>query len=393
VPVLLLFVGTAVPVALSLALVSVDIAAIAALILLRHIPLATRGLVFAAGIIFVSVIAIVASQIFAATPSIVDAQGKPVPGSIATLEKVNLNGSEQWITIRGRDINNPVLLYLGAGGPGAGGFATRPMFEPLEGYFTIVAWDEPGTGKSYGAVPMNALTKRRFVDDAYALTQLLRERFRQDKIYVYGVSWTSILGIWLVQEYPDLYHAYIGNGQMVNTTENDVMGYELALRYASERGDTATVETLTRNGPPPYEGDGMAFRYVAFLDVLNDYMGAPRYTLVVPLMPLFAPEYGHVDKVNHLRGLIESFTVVYPQLRDLDFRTQAARLDVPVYLFAGRNDVNAMSSLAEEYFNVLRATRKEIIWFEAGHGLSDENLDQFVDSMINKVLADTLPAH
>ncbi len=191
------------------------------------------------------------------------------------------------------------------GGPGGGGFATRSLFEPLEKDFVVVSWDEPGTGKSYHAVPMAELTTQRFIDDAHALTLYLRDRFHQDKIYVYGVSWTSILGVWLVQQYPELYHAYIGNGQMVNTTQNDIMGYELALDYLAKQGDTAALADLRRNGPPPYRGEGMLGKYVAFLDVLNNIMGSPRYTVIVPIIPFIAPEYGLVDKINHTRGLIE----------------------------------------------------------------------------------------
>lgn len=341
------------------------------------------------GMILVTILAIIASQVFAATPPIMDANGKPLSNSIATLEKVNLNGSEQWITIRGQDVNKPILLNLGMGGPGGGGFATRSLFEPLEKDFVVVSWDEPGTGKSYNAVPFSELNKQRFVEDAHALTLYLRERFHQDKIYVYGVSWTSILGVWLVQEYPELYHAYIGNGQMVNVIRDDVMGYELALSYSVERGDAKMAETLQRNGPPPYTGEDMLDKYVAYLDVLNDYMNSPRYTVIVPIVPFIAPEYGFVDKINHTRGLIRSFEVVYPQLQDVDFTTQAAKLDVPVYIFAGRNDVNAMSSLVEEYFNILEAPHKELIWLNGGHGLDGSNLGQFVDVMVNQVLVES----
>jgi pimeloyl-ACP methyl ester carboxylesterase len=81
--------------------------------------------------------------------------------------------------------------------------------------------------------------------------------------------------------------------------------------------------------------------------------------------------------------------VVYPQLQDVDFKTQAAKLDVPVYIFAGRNDVNAMSSLVEEYINLLEAPHKELIWLNGGHGLDGSNLGQFVDVMVNKVLPET----
>ena len=389
-PVILLPVSTSVPV---WAWIPLGIADVALIILqFRVVPVwrgVTVGLV---GMGLVSLFAIIASQFFAATPPIRDANGQPIPGSIAILEKVNLNGSEQWITIRGQDASKPILLNLGMGGPGGGGFATRSLFEPLEKDFVVVSWDEPGTGKSYSAVPISTLTPQRFVEDAHALTLYLRERFHQDKIYVYGVSWTSILGVWLVQQYPELFYAYIGNGQMVNTTENDVMGYELALDYLTKRGDTKTLETLHRNGPPPYSGEHVVGRYVAYLDILNEIMGTPRYTLIVPIVPFIAPEYGYVDKINHTRGLIESFGVVYPQLKNLDFVTQAAKLNVPVYIFAGRDDVNAMSSLVERYFNVLEAPHKELIWLDGGHGLGSENIDQFVDVVVNNVLAQNQPS-
>jgi hypothetical protein len=120
-------------------------------------------------------------------------------------------------------------------------------------------------------------------------------------------------------------------------------------------------------------------------------MGLPRLTVIVPIVPFFASEYGYVDKINHTRGLIESFDAVYPQLRDLDFITQAAVLDVPVYIFVGRNDVNAMYSIVEQYYDVLEAPSKELIWLEGGHGLDGSNLGQFVDVMVNKVLAETYP--
>jgi len=365
------------------------VADIAVLILLFTSP---KGISLGlAGVLVVSVVAVIASQIFAATPPIVDENGKPIPGSIATLEKVNLNGTEQWISIRGHDTTKPILLHLGMGGPGGGGFATRSLFTPLEEDFVVVSWDEPGTGKSYNAKPISELTTRGFINDAHALTLHLRERFHQEKIYVYGVSWTSILGVWLVQEYPDLYYAYIGNGQMVNTTHNDLMGYELALETLAEKGDTQTLDTLRRNGPPPYKGADMLGKYVAYLDTLNEYMNAPRYTVVVPIIPFIAAEYSYVDKINHTRGLVDSFPVVYPQLENLDFKTQAAKLEVPVYIFAGRDDVNAMSSLVEEYFNLLEAPRKELIWLQGGHGLDGGNVHQFVDVMVNQVLVETYP--
>lgn len=333
------------------------------------------------------------SQWHASTPPILGANGQPLPGSIATLEQVTLNGSQQWITIRGKNVHSPVLLYL-MGGPGAGGFPSNQGFlAPLEDHFVVVNWDQPDTGKSYNAVPVATLTPQRYVEDAYALTQMLRARFHQDKIYVLGSSWGSILGIWLVQQHPELFYAYVSHGQMVNTTQNDIMGYRLAIDYATRHGDTNTVEKLRHNGPPPYVGNGMAWKYADYLSVLYDYMG-DNFWLTVLLGPQIAPEYGMLDKVNWDRGFFEVFPQVYPQIANLDFTTQASTLQVPVYFLVGRQDVSAMSSLTERYYQVLQAPHKELIWLQSGHGnMTEADFQQFVNVMVNHVLKQTWPGH
>jgi pimeloyl-ACP methyl ester carboxylesterase len=264
--------------------------------------------------------AMVGSQWHASTPPILGANGQPLPGSIATLEQVTLNGSQQWIIIRGTNIHNPLLLHL-SGGPGNSDLSIfRNLMAPLEDHFVVVNWDQPGAGKSYGAMPMATLTPQRYVSDAHALIQLLRTRFHQDKIYLLGSSWGSILGIWLVQQYPNLFYAYIGDGQVVNMKEDSVMSYQFALQYAAERGDTATVDTLRHNGSPPYVGDGMISKYTVYLNVLNTYMAqhaaAPKITPVDAL----ASEYGLLDRVNYLRGS-DVLTVMIPQEQGFDFAT------------------------------------------------------------------------
>jgi pimeloyl-ACP methyl ester carboxylesterase len=396
-PVMLLFIATSVPLQISIALALVDLAIVIALFGGER-PLWVVGAA-ALGILVVSILAICLSQAYASTPPITDADGYALPNSVASLEKVELGGSEQWITIRSKNTHNPVLLFL-AGGPGGSELVwTRKYLADLEDHFVVVNWDQPGSGKSYNAVPIASLTPERIVSDAYALTQLLCQRFQQDKIYLTGESGGTIWGIMLVQQHPELFHAWVSaGGQMVNTTENDIMGYEFALQLAAERGDTATVEALRRNGPPPYVGSDMLLnRYMPYLSVLNGYMYSHAQGDGVEgnrmLDVILGTEYGLVDKVNWFRGLIDTFTVLYPQLEALDFTTQAAELEVPVYFMEGRWDVNAMASLVERYHNLLQAPHNDLIWFEhSGHTPLYEESRRFVDVTVNTVLAQTQPA-
>jgi hypothetical protein len=69
------------------------------------------------------------------------------PNGIDSLEPVRIGGIDQWIQVRGQDVNNPILLVI-HGGPG---FAFIPMagaFQgPWEKYFTVVQWDQRGGGR------------------------------------------------------------------------------------------------------------------------------------------------------------------------------------------------------------------------------------------------------
>ena len=97
-------------------------------------------------------ILITLSQFVAHTPQILDPSGKVQANSIAELSKVELNGHQEWITIRGKNRSNPVLLFL-AGGPGGTQMAaTRYALAGLEEHFVVVNWDQPGSGKSYNAI-------------------------------------------------------------------------------------------------------------------------------------------------------------------------------------------------------------------------------------------------
>ena len=391
-PVVLLFFTTSVAVWIAWSLL---VAHVGIIIAMLHFQKSLANMLTGmGGLLLVSVLAVFLSQHFASTPPITDEDGNVVPGSIATLEGVDLNGSTQWMTIRGHSEDLPVLLFL-SGGPGGSELAmTRRYLAELEAHFIVVNWEQPGAGKSYNAVSRDQLTPERFVEDGHALTLYLRERFDADKIYIFGESWGSILGVWMVQQRPDLYHALVTTGQMVAPVENDIQMYEFALDRATEQGRTDLVETLRGNGPPPYDRGSLLGRFQAMNGVVNDYMHAHAHGEGTGHNLLFdsmgAPEYGLLDKVYWGLSLLNTFPHVYSQLNDVDLREQALTLDVPVYFIKGRWDINASNALAEEYFQLLDAPHKEWFWFEdSAHTPSWDEPAHFTHVMVETVLVQT----
>jgi pimeloyl-ACP methyl ester carboxylesterase len=390
-PIVLLPFITSVPIVLCVLLVLADGG-----LLLGAIRAGSGGtrLALLGGMVVVSLIAVPLSQWYASTPPITGPDGRPLAGSVAELRAVELNGRKQWVTIRGQDTSKPVLLFL-AGGPGGSQLAaTRRNLAPLEEHFVVVNWDQPGAAKSYRAANFAQLTPEQYMADGEALTEYLRERFGQDKIYLFGESWGTLLGVWLVQRHPESYHALVSSAQVVDFLGTDTFCYETALQIAEERGDTGKAEALRRQGPPPYYGQGVAKKAAEYLMYLSSYMNAnPEiHSNYNTLADLAAPEYGLYDKVNYVRGLLQTMEVLWPQLWEVDLREQAPRLEVSVYLLEGRHDVNTPPALAEDYLSRLEAPRRELIWFEhSGHSPWVEEPERVIEVMVHTVLGQSTP--
>lgn len=336
----------------------------------------------------------------ASTPPILGENGEPLPGSIAQLEKVRLGGKEQWILLRGYSVDRPVILYL-SGGPGQSDLPySRVLFEDLSRHFVVVSWDQRGTGKSYAALdPTASLTLDQAIADTIELTQYLRDRFGEQKIYLLGESWGSTLGVLAAQRRPDLYYALIGSGQMVSQRETDRRIYQDLLALAAQENDTALATKLQSYGEPPYSDIPYANAFV-----LGQYNRLyPPYTppqsyiqrgTAANLGPwgIFGREYNLVEKVNVLRGLIDMFSILYPQLQTLDFRQTVTQLEVPVYLLDGTAELKGRRDLALEWFEQLQAPHKQRFVFEnAAHSVAFEQFEALSKLMVDTVLPETYP--
>jgi pimeloyl-ACP methyl ester carboxylesterase len=340
---------------------------------------------------------ILGSQWRAHTPPILNVEGEALEGSIASLEKVKLGGVDQWLIIRGQDTNNPVMLFL-SGGPGASEAARVLRFnQELEQHFTVVIWEQRGCGKSYPSInPKSDLTLEQYKADVIELSELLRTRFNQEKIYLVGHSWGTIIGAMAAQSRPDLFHAYVGTAQMVDVLETDLLIYDMVMEHSNKTGNIAFVKTLETQGKPPYLGKSPIQPYstlfgkeYAIFEVPNIKNEDYRRNGDILMLMLKQPEYGWMDRIYYLLGLMNTFNVVYPQLQDLDLRETTTQFELPVYIVLGRHDMNNPSQIPEDYFTQIDAPSKQLIFFEdSGHGMIWEEAAKFHDLMINDVLAE-----
>jgi pimeloyl-ACP methyl ester carboxylesterase len=293
-----------------------------------------------------------------------------VQRGISEKTRVGINGVEQGMFIKGRDRSNPILLWL-HGGPGMPDyFLTRQYPIRLEDLLTVVWWEQRGTGLSYDAhIPPGTMTAEQFVLDTLAVTNHLRERFDQDKIYLLGHSWGSYIGIQAAARAPQLYHAYVGMAQMVYQLESEKLAYDHMLSEYTHRGDLGMVRDLQK--APVSMSEGTPQAYLRLRDKAMHRLGiGTTHDMKSVITGIFLPswrfpEYTLNEKIHLWRG--RSFSRgfgLWDRFIRVDLRTAFPTLELPVYFLHGVYDYTCSFTLALDYFRRLTAPVKGFYRFE-----------------------------
>ncbi|MFC2105846.1 alpha/beta fold hydrolase [Candidatus Bipolaricaulota bacterium] len=336
------------------------------------------------------------------TPPIVDADGNAIPGSIAVIETVTLGGVEQTITLRGVDTTKPVLLFL-HGGPGmpSSPWATwNNVHADLEEEFVLVHWDQRGAGKSYSAdLTADDMHVSNFVSDTLELTDILRKRFDQRKIFLWGHSWGSGLGFETLRVNSEPYYAYIASAVRPDWHSTQELGYEKVLGIALRERDAEAIEALESIqpfDPANLEHVGLRGQYLSQYLVGDFHMEGLEDAWLDYVFSDSSPEYPASLIDQTMAGMeftdqtigLEVMTNGYDHYADFPVST------IPVYFVHGRYDYQCPGELAEIYYGALRAPVKEFIWFEnSAHDVYYDEPDRFNQELIriaNEVLT-TLP--
>jgi pimeloyl-ACP methyl ester carboxylesterase len=334
--------------------------------------------------------------------------GKPEPfrdvnetllaGSISEKIRVKINGMEQGMFIMGRNINNPVLLFV-HGGPGMPEYwLTQTYPTGLEERFTVVWWEQRGAGLSYSAdILPETMTTEQFISDTLAVTSYLRKRFGQEKIYLMTHSWGSYIGIQAATRAPELYHAYIGMGQISYQIQSEQLAYQYALEFYKKNGNTDMVRKL--EAMPPSMAVPLPAGYEALRDEYMHGAGiGTTHEMKSVITGIFLPSwqfrgYTLAEKVNLWRGKVYSRSRdfgLWETMLATDLTKQVTELAIPVYFFHGRYDYTCTYPLAGAYFDQLQAPLKGFYTFEnSAHSPLFEEPEKALNILLEDVLNGT----
>lgn len=325
-----------------------------------------------------------------------DATGQTLPGMtpgrINEEMFVRVGGIEQWVTIKGDDRNNPVVLFL-HGGPGD---ALSPYADSIYGGwekdFTLVQWDQRGAGRTYGkSGPLiePTMTVERMVQDGVEVAEFLTKHLNKKKIIILGGSWGSILGVYMAHARPDLFYAYVGSAQLVNTRKNEAASYARVLEMARAAGDQQAITDLTRIGPPPW--DSLFKSWPVFRKWRRVYQA--KTATAPPVAATLNPAYGSPEEraqyaaaddfcFEHFWGLKMS-----GPLEQVDLPEVGTEFKIPIFILQGQEDLTALPEIAKTYFDSIKAPSKQF-YLVPGTGHEEESaieLDMTLKVLIERV--------
>ncbi|MBE6050122.1 MAG: alpha/beta fold hydrolase [Clostridium sp.] len=340
-------------------------------------------------ILILSALQIFYTQKTTYTPPILNEYGDVVPTSVTDLEEVHSGDMKQWISMRGVDKTKPILLVL-AGDLGESKLSSiRLNLKDLENEFVVVTAEMLGSGKSFYKLDKEDISFESYVSEYQKLVEYVRTRFNKEKIYMMGDSFGSILGMTLVQRYPQYFEGFVGADVFTSLKERSEYCYNKAMEKAEEAQDDKELRKLKAQGKPPYEVKDVYKKEKTYIDYLKEEIKNSPYVQEVEKSTIdyiLVPEYGTLDKINYFRSG-KTFDNLYKKFYNVNLNEMDKEFKVPIYFFQGRNDEINSASLVTNYFNSINAPNKNLVWFEdSGNEPWVTESNKFTKEVISKFI-------
>lgn len=299
-----------------------------------------------------------------------DQAGKPLAGSLSEKVFMDIGGVKQGMFIKSKDATHPVLLYLHGGMPDY--FLAQKYPSGLEDDFTMVWWEQRGSGISYSSdIQPETMTLERMIKDALEVTNYLRKRFGQEKIYLMGHSGGTFIGIHLAAQAPELYHAYLGVAQMSDQLRSERLAYDYMVEQYEKNGNKKMARKLA--AAPVI--DDIPDAYLKLRDQCMHELGVgTMHDMHSVISGIFLPslacrDYTFMEKIHMWRGKAHSgVSSLWDEMLATNLMDKLSEFEIPIYFFAGVHDYTVSSTLAEEYFKKLAAPVKGCyIFSESAH--------------------------
>ena len=296
----------------------------------------------------------------------------PKGHSFSEKTTLEIDGAKLGLILLSDKEDNPVLLVCG-GGPGIPQYLLESLYPSvLPEYFTVCYFDYRGTGLSFdGSTDPDSMTKDRFIDDVLQVTNYLKDRFSQDKIYIMGHSFGTYIAFNAVKQFPENYIAYFAMSQICNQQQSELIAYDYMRKCYEEQGNSSMASKFDEYKIKDSEEDYRKYTNSSLRDEAMHSLGVGTTSdMDNVITDLFFPSlrikaYTPGERINIWRGKIVSGKyAVSNESRLFNAFEEIQNIDIPIYFFAGENDMTCCTSLQKEYYEMVEAPEKKFFFYE-----------------------------
>lgn len=315
------------------------------------------------------------------------------PNGIQETYKTRVGGIEQWVSVRGQDRANPIILFV-HGGPASPLMPTTWQFQrPLEEYFTMVTYDQRAAGKTFGETDPASISGTihiaDYVDDVIGMAEDVRKRYGKQKLILMGHSWGTLIGMQAALKRPDLFHAYVGVGQVVDVRENERVSFDYALAQAKAEHNAVAVRELESIAPYPGNTPITRDRIVTARKWAQHYGGMTAFrdesAHYFYQASKLSPEYADKDRCAIDEGNRFTLGRILPEFLETDL-SGVREFPIPVVMFMGRHDYTTPSEPTAAWLAKLKAPYSQGVWFErSSHMIPWEEPGRMLVSLLQYV--------
>jgi len=281
------------------------------------------------------------------------------------------NGDLQ-IMLLSENTDNPVLLVCG-GGPGIPQYLLEDRYpSALSEVFTVCYWDYRGTGASYlQDISSDSMTTEQYMQDTLAVTDYLKDRFSNERVFIMGHSFGTYLALKTVQAHPERYCCYIAMSQIVDQKQSEYLAFDYMRDQYIKNGNSTMVTQFQkydiRNSAEDYDG----YFFSGLRDkAMHDLGVGTARDMHSVISGIFFPSlrccaYTQAERIGIWKGKAQarSFPVTKEAITFHAYE-DVPRLETPICFIVGKYDYTCCASLQREYYEYIDAPEKKLYLFE-----------------------------
>jgi len=290
--------------------------------------------------------------------------------SFAHLEMFNINNSSQWVLVRGKNIDAPLLIHVQQG-PGLPMISEATETEKrlqLEDNFLVAYWDQRGCGKSYSKdILPETMSLEQMADDLITCTKYLLEKYNKNKAVIVGYSIGATISLMAAAKDSSIFTVIFATGVDVDIPYANDFVLDFAMSKAVARDNKKLVQKIKElKRQPIVESKRFQKRAEIITNLGGINAGSTYINLLLSSVKniLFSRYYGIGGLVKTMKGMAFCQNSLLPELNSFNLFQKVKKISVPVHFIQGSLDAIAPPERGKAYYEQLQAADKSFTMFE-----------------------------